>query len=148
VKFRFVDKILSFSISGSIQTEKAISFEEFSLLKIWGRKGTFPETLIFQFAVESAALFIAGSNGFETFGVLDHIDEAHFLKTTRPGDVLLGSIDLISDPDPTYDFKFKISVVEKEIAHGRFGLSPVPLPEYFEKETYTLMWKDKNAPPS
>ena len=142
MKFRLVDRIISIDKGRHIATQKAVSFEEFSLLKPWGRKGAFPETLILQFAVESACLLVAFTSGFQSICVLEEMVVAHFISHTVPGDILLGDIELVVLDQTHSRCEFGILRENKKIAKGTFIVQTVPLHHCFVPEDYMLMWRE------
>ncbi len=142
MKFRLVDKIVDYSKGISITTRKAISFEEYSLLKPWGRKGAFPETLILQIAVESASLLLAVTSEFREICLLKEVVSASFQKQTKPGDILSGTVDIHKTDETHWYCKFKISAGQNEISKGIFVAETIPLHSCFYTEDYILLWKE------
>jgi 3-hydroxymyristoyl/3-hydroxydecanoyl-(acyl carrier protein) dehydratase len=145
LKFRLVDKIVQFSQNKSIETRKAISFEEFSLLKVWGRKGTFPETLILQFAVESLSWLVAMSTKFQKICVLEQLDEAAFLAQTAPGATLTAHVDMTDLTDSHCQCVFAIYDRQQKIAHGSFRGATMPLSKSYNPDDYALIWRELYA---
>jgi 3-hydroxymyristoyl/3-hydroxydecanoyl-(acyl carrier protein) dehydratase len=139
MKFRMVDRILACS-EMRIRTRKTVSFEEFSLLKPWGRKGTFPETLVLQVAVESASLLAAYRSGQTRIGVLEWVEDLRFAQETRPGAVL----DCEVNADQS-DFEFRIEVQGSLLASGRLGLRELPLAETYDPAIFALQWEAIHA---
>ncbi len=139
MKFRLIDKITGFKKHEWIETVKAISLEEYSLLEPWDRKGAFPETLILQIAVESAALFAAASSEFRWISVLDSVEQVRFLAETAPGDVLNARVRAENGGQ---GFTFTISASGKTIAGGGFGGRPVPLADFYSKNDFRIMWEE------
>lgn len=143
MKFRLIDKITGFKKYEWIETVKAISLEEYSLLEPWGRKGAFPETLILQIAVESAALFAAASSEFRWIGLLDTVEEVRFLSETAPGDVLHTRVRA---ENSGRRFGFVISASEKTIARGGFVSRPVPLADFYSENDFRIIWEALYVP--
>ena len=131
MRFRLVDRILE-EAPGRIRTQKTISFEEFSLLKPWGRKGAFPETLLLQVAVESAALLLNTGDAART-GVLEGVDDVRFLRETRPGSVLECVVNAEGDA-----FRFTLADPWGPLASGLLSLSPLPLESCLDPEAFVL----------
>ncbi len=132
MKFRMVDRILDCD-ERSIRTRKTVSFEEFSLLKPWGRKGAFPESLLLQVAVESAALLLARRSSHTRTGVLSSVEELRFERETRPGAVLQCDVEVMEP-----GFVFHIEDQHGPLAAGRLGLQELPLSQLFDPETFGL----------
>jgi 3-hydroxymyristoyl/3-hydroxydecanoyl-(acyl carrier protein) dehydratase len=145
MKFRLVDKIIDFEKEVSIETAKAVSFEEFSLLKRWGRKGAFPETLLLQFAVESASLLIAGSTGFASMGVLAEAGPVRFFSPSTPGDIVHASLQAASVGMNRWEIKFTLKTQREPIADGLLSMDLVALDTCFETKYYLLMWKERDV---
>lgn len=142
MKFRLVDTIVEYYENTSINTRKAISFEEFSLLKRWGRKGEFPETLILQLAVESAAFLMAVSSQFKYIGLLKTIDHVKYKAQTTPGDILECQINTMPGDNGSYSFQYHIKTGKQIISEGAFTLQPVLLDIYYDPKTYIMMLKE------
>ena len=140
MKFRMVDRVIECCNLKNIKTRKAISFEEFSILKVWGRKGAFPETLILQFAVESSKLLIAASSKFKQIGMVQIFSNIHFHNVTTPGDVLTGESTIVNYGDNSYEFQFDIFATERKIADGNLLMTTIQLDSCYDTEKFILMW--------
>lgn len=135
MKFRMVDRILACE-EGRIETRKTVSFEEYSLLKVWGRKGALPETLLLQVAVESASLLLSSQSQRRQLGVLEWVEELRFHSETQPGSVLRCEVRMEADA-----FIFSLEDQRGPVASGRLGLQSLPLSEYFRPENFDLQWE-------
>lgn len=142
MKLRLVDRILSVDDS-SLETEKAISFEEFSLLEPWGRKGAFPESLLLQVAVESAALLVAHRTGRGSIAVLEEVLSMRFAGETRPGDVLRCRV--VAEASGRY--VFEMDTKRGCLASGGLRLREVELERCFDPEAFALTWDALHASP-
>ncbi|MBU1056475.1 MAG: hypothetical protein KKC46_21995 [Proteobacteria bacterium] len=142
MKFRLVDSIIRYCENTSISTRKAISFEEFSLLKRWGRKGEFPELLILQLAVESAAFLMAVSSQFEYIGLLKTIDYVKYKAQTAPGDILECQITTMPETNGSNSFKYLIKTGKQIISEGAFTLEPVKLEMFYDPKIYMMMLEE------
>jgi 3-hydroxymyristoyl/3-hydroxydecanoyl-(acyl carrier protein) dehydratase len=145
MKFRMVDKILQFEKGVSIETCKAVSFEEFSLLKCWGRKGAFPETLLLQCAVESASLLIAASTDFTSIGELSAGNPVRFFSQTAPGDVLFATIQVAAIHPDRWSIQFTLRTRQEPVADGALSLGLVDLGTCFTPKNYKRMWKERDV---
>ena len=141
MKFRLIDRIIDIRHGERIKTRKAVSFEEYSLSKLWGRKGVLPESLIVQFAVESACHLIAFTTNFQKIGILKEIIIARFFEQTMPGDILFGTIDMSPVDQTRLLCDFKIQTEDKQLADGSFIAEPIPLHNCFHPDHYMLMWR-------
>jgi 3-hydroxymyristoyl/3-hydroxydecanoyl-(acyl carrier protein) dehydratase len=139
MRFRLVDRILA-TEPDAIETLKTISFEEFSLLKPWGRKGAFPESLMLQMAVESASMLMAHRSRRQCLGVLDELQEVRFHAVTRPGEVLRCRVEGIGET-----FAFQIHGHAELLVSGSLAMRAHPLKEAFEPEAFDLQWKAIHA---
>ena len=134
MKFRFVDRIFAGG-ADAIQTEKAISFEEFSLLKPWGRKGAFPESLLLQVAVESAAHLVTRRSGGARTAVLEEAEGVRFEWETKPGEVLRCRVEALVSSR----YAFEISTEQGRLASGTLFLRELPLEACFDPEAHHLL---------
>jgi len=132
MRFCMVDRILH-EAPGQIRTLKTISFEEFSLLKPWDRKGAFPESLMLQVAVESAALLLTAEEPTRT-GILEWVEELRFLRETRPGSVLNCEVRVEGA-----GFRFSLEDQWGPLSSGLLGLRPLPQDECREPEAQALL---------
>ena len=142
MKFRLVDQIIEFSRGTSIETRKVVSFEESSLLTTWGRRGSFPETLLLQFAVESSSLLIAFTTEFKEICVLKEILSCRFLGRTKPGDQLRGQIQVTGFEGINRTCNFQIYTEQDVISNGTFIVETTPIHCCFDPEEYALMWRE------
>ena len=142
MKLRLVDRILAVD-DASIETEKAISFEEFSLLKPWGRKGAFPESLLLQVAVESAALLVVHRTGRTSIAVLQGVLSMRFEGETRLGDVLRCRVVAEASGRTVFEMDTK----RGRLASGELRLREVDLERCFDTEAFALTWDALHASP-
>jgi hypothetical protein len=141
MKFRMVDRILDCQ-ADLIRTRKTVSFEEYSLLKPWGRKGAFPETLVFQVAVESASLLLAHRSGRTRVGLLEEVEALRFARESRPGAVLDCEVTFEND-----HYVFRIQDHGVLLASGNLRLKDFPLAEAHDSEVFALRWEAIHAAP-
>ena len=155
MKWRFLDCIISFEPWAMIAARKAISLEEYSLLKPFGRKGDFPEGLILECCVEAVRWLVAASSGFAQVSVLSEIEGFRFTaKMPIPatadkmptmvgmGDVLeiAATVKQRGENDASIECCVKCS--DKDAARGEITVALLPLNESFDREFVESMWRE------
>jgi len=88
VRWRFVDRIVEIEPWAAIRCLKAVSFEEYSLLKRHGREGVFPESLMLECCVESVRWLAAVSSRFELTSALLEVSDFRFHREVGMGETL------------------------------------------------------------
>jgi 3-hydroxymyristoyl/3-hydroxydecanoyl-(acyl carrier protein) dehydratase len=93
MKFRLVDKITEYSPHRFITGEKALSLEEFFLLRPLGHQKILPPTLMAEALFQLSNFLIFKSFGTK-LGHLVMFEKIHFHGTMQPGDVLAMRVDM------------------------------------------------------
>jgi 3-hydroxymyristoyl/3-hydroxydecanoyl-(acyl carrier protein) dehydratase len=88
MKFRLVDKILSWSPHERIVGVKAVSFEEYSLKEPFGAEAGLPETLLLESFLQLGNWLILLSSDFQEMGMVARISEVRFHGRLGPGQAL------------------------------------------------------------
>lgn len=88
MRWQLVDKIDSISPWKSAAGTKVVSFEEYSLKKLWDEKGIFPNTLLIESVLQLGAWLIIYSSGFKIQPLIVKIDKINFKHNAKMGDVL------------------------------------------------------------
>jgi len=88
MRWRFTDKVLSFTPWQAVVTLKAGSLEEYSLLERWGRPGEAPAVLVLEACIQSARWLVEASSAFSQN--IEPLEIVHWrvMDGLRPGERL------------------------------------------------------------
>jgi len=142
MRWRFMDRVIRFEPWTAIEGRKTISLEEYSLLEPFGRKGSFPESLVVESCVLMARWLVVVSSEFEQTCILSAIDRFGFDRETAAGSVLTLSLK-VSDRQ-SRDVRFACSVASGVhlVGHGNMVVSLLPLNETVVGEDRRALWQE------
>ena len=146
MKWRFVDRIEGCEPWISIHGRKVVSFEEYSLLKPFGRKGTLPEALVMESLIQLARWLIVNSSDSEQVGIVSQIDDLRFGCAALMGDSLGLSIRVLERGDKQISMACEASTGSGIVCQGTIALDVFPLAGYVEPESLRSLWGELNAP--
>jgi len=140
MKFRMVDRILSWDPERGIRGVKAVSFEEYSLKEPFGGPAALPESLLLQSAFELGAWLLIFSSDFKEGGAAMGWEEAKFVTPVGPGERVLLEVTARADGggDLLLDATGKVGEREAFYARG-LGLRRIPLSELGDPEDYRTL---------
>jgi 3-hydroxymyristoyl/3-hydroxydecanoyl-(acyl carrier protein) dehydratase len=95
MKFRLVDKIVSWSPYQRISGIKAVSFEEYCLKESFGDEPRLPETLLLESFLQLGNWLILLSSDFKETGMVVRISEVRFHGFLLPGRQLRMEVTLV-----------------------------------------------------
>ncbi|MCY3024405.1 MAG: hypothetical protein NTW87_35980 [Planctomycetota bacterium] len=142
MKWRLIDRVDSFEPWRSIAGRKTISFEEYSLLKVFGRKGSFPESLVLESCVELARWLAAASSGFSQTAALAEVETFRFTAEADRSEVLRISARVVARERNLLRLECAVATSAGEVAAGRFTVELLPLGEHFDTEWVTGLWRE------
>ena len=145
MRWRLIDRIDSFEAWAAIAGTKAVSFEEISLLKPFGRKGDFPETLVLEGCVELMRWLVGASSGFTQSCILDRVEDFRCSRANGAGQVLSVSARVERRTEEEIDARCSVRREGDEIAAGRIGASLVPLEDRYDRATVSTIWAELNG---
>ena len=85
MKFRLVDRILSWTPHQCIRGIKAVSFEEYSLKAAFGDEGRLPETLLLESLLQLGNWLILLSTDFQQMGMVVKMGRVEFHDALKLG---------------------------------------------------------------
>ena len=135
MKFRMVDRILSWNPGRGIRGVKAVSFEEYSLKEPFGGPAALPESLLLQAAFELGAWLLMLSSDFQEGGAAEGWEEAQFIAPVGPGERVL--LEVVARADIGGDLLLDATgaVGEREAFSARgLSLHRIPLSELGDPE--------------
>lgn len=145
MRWRFVDRIEAFESWSRIRGIKTVSFEEFSLLKRFGRKGSFPESLVIEHCVELGRWLVMKSSGFKLSSILSGVDAFSFASFAGAGDRLATRAEVKSRSDEGLILECLVHSGGRTVAGGRLTLFCVPLAQGFERSAVEGIWNELHA---
>ncbi|MDR2208961.1 MAG: hypothetical protein LBE22_08335 [Azoarcus sp.] len=86
MRWRLVDKAISFTPWEAIAIIKAGSLEEYSLLERWGERGLAPASLLLESCVQAARWLVETSSSFSLTCDLQEVGFWHAMEGLRPGE--------------------------------------------------------------
>jgi len=145
VHWRLLDRIDRFEPGRAIAGTKAISLEEYVLLRPFGRTGRFPESLVLECCVELVRWFVAASSGFAQTSYLSEVREFRIERETNTGDVLGVSASLARRDEQTIEMQCRVDCGDNHVAHGTVAFDLMPLAEAFDRAFIEGMWRELNG---
>ena len=147
MKFRMVDRILSWQRRASIRGLKTVSFEEYSLKEPFGCEPHLPETLLIEGMFQLGNWLVMLSSDFQEMAMLVRMREIRFHGRAGPGQQLLMNVDVRRYRDDGIAFDGTVLVGGRLIAEGRGGLAmPVALSEYQDADDLRVLFSQIYRP--
>ncbi|MFA6093478.1 MAG: hypothetical protein WCU88_10505 [Elusimicrobiota bacterium] len=146
MKWRFVDRIESCEPWTSIRGRKAVSFEEYSLLKNFNRKGTLPEALALESLVQLARWLIAKSSDFTQIGTLSKVEALKFEQEAVMGDSLSLEIRILERKGMSIRMGCDASTSSGTVCQGTIVLDAQPLAGFADPHSLRSMWGEISVP--
>lgn len=126
MKFRLVDKIVSWSPYQRIIGIKAVSFEEYCLKESFGDEPRLPETLLLESFLQLGNWLILLSSDFKETGVVVRISEVRFTGFLLPGQQLRMEVTLARRREDGFEMSGEGKVDGRTVITG-LGCLAVPI---------------------
>lgn len=147
MKFRMVDRIISFQAEKSIRGVKALSFEEYELKSAMADEPHLPETLIMEALFQLGNWLIMLSSDFSRMGLLVRTNQVKFLDRVRPGQSLAMEATVRSYRNDGILFDGTACVNSRIIAAGKGCLAvPVALDNYHDPDDLRVLFSQIYRP--
>lgn len=147
MKFRMVDRILSWEPQKSIRGLKTVSFEEYSLKAPLGDEPHLPECLLVESLFQLGNWLIMLSSDFTEMGLVVRFQEVRFDAPLRPGGRLMMELDALSYRSDGVLFDGRAFDGDRLIGAGRGCLATrVPLADYFDPENLKVLFSEIHRP--
>jgi 3-hydroxymyristoyl/3-hydroxydecanoyl-(acyl carrier protein) dehydratase len=147
MKFRFVDKITSWSPYGQITGIKAVSFEEYCLKDAFGEVPRLPETLLLESFLQLGNWLILLSSDFETMAMAVRISQVSFREPLRPGRQLRMTVSLTRQRADGFEFSGEGRVGDRVVVGGVGCLAaPVPAKDYVNPDDLRVLFDEIYEP--
>ena len=142
MRWRLVDRIDGFEPWRAIAVRKAVSLEEYSLLEPFGRRGTFPESLVLGSCVEAVRWLVSASSDFALTAVLCQVGEFRWEDQLGMGQVLEISATVEHRAEWRLHLACRAASGGAQVARGRIGTRLLPMEEGFEPELVRATWRE------
>lgn len=147
MKFRMVDRILSYEPKRRILGVKTVSFEEYSLRSPLGCDERLPESLLMESLFQLGNWLIILSSDYTQMGLIIRTGVVRFLEPLRPGERMVIEVVVRSYRSDGVVFDGAARVGERPIADGRGCLAvPAPLEEYCNPEDLKVLFSEIHRP--
>jgi 3-hydroxymyristoyl/3-hydroxydecanoyl-(acyl carrier protein) dehydratase len=140
MRWRFLDRVDSFSPWRALAGRKGVSFEEFCLLGRWGREGELPETLVLESCFEAARWLAAASSDFRRTATPAGSEEFRFEAEAGPGAVLEVEVEVLSQAQDALFCEAVVSSAGKRLAGGRLEMRLAAVEPGDEPERQREVW--------
>jgi 3-hydroxyacyl-[acyl-carrier-protein] dehydratase len=147
MKFRMVDRIVSWTPRRAIRGVKAVSFEEYCLKAPFGGPPALPESLLLEALFQLGNWLVMLSTDFQRMGMIVRIGEARFDDIPRPGQRLDMTVTVRSFRDDGVLLDGQAEVDGRPIAHGVGCLAvPVALADYADPADLRVLFSEIHRP--
>ena len=143
MKFRLVDKILSWTPHERIVGVKAVSFEEYSLKEAFGDEPRLPETLLLESFLQLGNWLILLSSDFQQMGMVVRIAEVRFHEALRPGQQLQMEVKLARQREDGFELSGEGRVNGRPVITGLGCLAtPAPAADYVNPDDLRVLFSE------
>lgn len=147
MKFRLVDKIVSWSPYQRIGGIKTVSFEEYCLKESFADEPRLPETLLLESFLQLGNWLILLSSDFKETGMVVRISEVRFHDFLLPGGQLRMEVTLVRRREDGFELSGEGHVNGRAIITGLGCLAvPVPAAEYGNPEDMRVLFSEIYEP--
>jgi 3-hydroxyacyl-[acyl-carrier-protein] dehydratase len=147
MKFRMVDRILSWEPKRRIRGVKTVSFEEYCLRSPLGYDERLPESLLMESLFQLGNWLVILSSEYTRMGLIVRTGEVTFLEPLRPGEHMVMETVVRSYRDDGVLLDGTARVDGRRIVEGRGCLAvPTPLEEYYRAEDLKVLFSEIHRP--
>ena len=147
MKFRFVDKILSWTPHQRITGLKAVSFEEYCLKEPFGEEGRLPETLLLESLLQLGNWLVLLSTDFQQTGMVIRMSEVRFHDYLLPGQTLQMDVTLARHREEGFELSGEGRADGRIVITGVNCLAvPVPAAEYVNPDDLRVVFSEIYQP--
>jgi 3-hydroxyacyl-[acyl-carrier-protein] dehydratase len=147
MKFRLVDKILSWAPYQQIIGLKAVSFEEYCLKEPFGDEPRLPETLLLESFLQLGNWLILLSSDFKLLGMVVRLSEVRFHEPLRPGQQVRMQVNLVRHREDGLELDAEGRINDRAVVSGIGCLAaPVPAAEYVNPEELRVLFTEIYQP--
>lgn len=141
MRWQFVDCVDRYRPWSRIEGRKTVSFEEYSLLDVFGRSGVLPPALALESLVQLAGWFVAASSDFATGCLLCDAEGLTFARSAGRGAVLVLSAQVSVRDGDRVRLEVRAAEACECVCTGELLLNLVPLQELHDPEEARALWQ-------
>ena len=147
MKFRMVDRILTWEPRRLIRGVKAVSFEEYELRERLGDEPCLPESLVMEALFQLGNWLIVLSSDYAQMGLVVQWNEIRFLGRLRPGKRLHMEVRVRTWRDEGIVLDGSASDGDRPVAIGsRCVAVPVALADYHDPSDLRVLFSEIHRP--
>lgn len=147
MKFRMVDRILSWEPKTRIRGVKTVSFEEYNLKAPFAEEPRLPETLVLESLFQLGNWLIVLSSDFTRMGLVARTERVTFDGSLRPGSHLMMELNVRSYREDGILFDGVATIGDEQIASGKGCLAvPAPLSDYHDPDDLRMLFSEIYRP--
>jgi 3-hydroxymyristoyl/3-hydroxydecanoyl-(acyl carrier protein) dehydratase len=147
MKFRFVDRIVSWAPHERIRGVKTVSFEEYSLKEPFGDQARLPETLLLESVLQLGNWLILLSTDFRQMGMVIRISEVRFHGYLLPGQQLHLEVRLARRREDGFELCGEGRAQDRALISGLGCLAvPVEAAEYANPDDLRVLFSEIYQP--
>lgn len=147
MKFRMVDRIVSWEPRRSIRGVKAVSFEEYSLKAPFGGRAALPETLLLESLFQLGNWLVILSSDFARMCLVVRVQQVVFDRPLRPGERLDMHVTVRRFRDDGILFDGTACAGGERIARGTGCLAaPVDLADLCDPADLRVLYSEIHRP--
>ena len=143
MKFRMVDRILTWEPRRTISGIKAVAFEEYELRERLGDEPCLPESLVMESLFQLGNWLVVLSTDYAQMSLIVRWDEVRFLERLRPGQRLHMDVVVRTWRDDGIVFDGSASDGHRVVATGsRFLAVPANLTDYHDPDDLRVLYSE------
>ncbi len=147
MKFRMVDRILSWEARTRICGTKTVSFEEYNCKAAFGGDACLPESLLVESLFQLGNWLIMLSSDFTQMGLVVRMNEIRFAEQVRPGSSLRLEVEATSYRGDGVLFNGRALCGERIVGVGTGCLAtPVALADYCNPDDLRVLFTEIYRP--
>lgn len=142
MRWQLADRVDSFDPWVAIAGRKAVSFEEYSLLRPFGRQGTFPESLVLEACVALGRWLVTASSQFSLTGTLSAVHRFQWEAPVGMGQVIKLEVQVRQRRQNEVDLECHAHSDGRTVAHGAVSIALLPADAFFAPGVLETTWKE------
>lgn len=147
MKFRLVDRIISWTPYERIRGVKTVSFEEYSLREPLGEEARLPESLLLESFLQLGNWLIMLSSDFAQMGMVIRLSEVQFHGSLTPGQQVDMEVVLKRQREDGFELSGEGRVQGRIVVSGKDCLAaPVPAQDYVSPEDMRVLFAEIYQP--
>jgi 3-hydroxyacyl-[acyl-carrier-protein] dehydratase len=146
MKFRLVDKIISWEPHRRIRGIKAVSFEEYSLKEPFGEEGRLPGMLMLESFLQLGNWLLLLSTDFTQMGVVAKLPLVHFHDVLPAGQRMELEVNLVQQREDGFVLSGEGRWGGRALITGECLAVPVPAADFMDVENLRVLFSEIYEP--